>query len=100
MSIDSRGIARALCEIEYMLFSLGDMGYYYYLHPDRPPDADTDLAYAKETTRFVDENGICGRLSKIRGVLCEAMEEQLSKKEKKKLYRKLEKIKIWRKPGD
>lgn len=98
--IDSENLMKVLCEIEYMLISFGDMGHYFYLHPDRPPTPDTDLAYALETTRFIDENGICNRLNEIRNILCESFDNQVGEIGIEKLDLELEKINYWRKPGD
>ncbi|RAU45794.1 MULTISPECIES: hypothetical protein [unclassified Pseudomonas] len=93
-------VIQALCEIEYILISLGDMGSYYYLHPDRPPTPETDLEYALETTRFIDENGICDRLNKVRSILCEPFDHGVGDDDMDDIERVVDKLKFWRKPGD
>lgn len=98
--IASEKLMLALCEVEYMLISLRDMGHYFYTHPDRPPTPDTELAYARETTRFIDENGICARLSKIRTILSVPFDRQVGEDAIEKLDQRLEEINYWRKPGD
>jgi hypothetical protein len=100
ITFKGESVIDALCEVEYILISLGDIGRYYYLHPDRPPTPDTKLAYALETTRFIDENLICDRLSKVRNILCEPFDEGLGDDNMDDIERVVEKLNFWRKPGD
>lgn len=98
--VDSEQLMIVLCEIEYLLISLGEMGRYFYLNPKRPPTPDTDSAYAAETTRFIDENSVCDRLNKIRNLLCEPFDNQVGEAGVEKLDGMLEAINYWLKPGD
>lgn len=100
VSYKGEDLIQALCEIEYILISLADMGHYYHTHPDRPPTPDTAIAYSLETTRFIDENRICERLSKVRGILCEGFDQGLGDDDMDDIERVVDKLSFWRKPGD
>lgn len=100
VSYKGEEMIQALCEIEYILIFLADMGHYYYTHPDRPPTSDTDVAYALETTRFIDENRICERLNKVRSILCTGFDQELGDDDMDDIERNVEKLNFWRKPGD
>ena len=90
----------ALKEIEYILISLRDIGRYYYLRPSAPPTSDTSVEYALETTRFIDDNGICSRLAKVRSILSSTFDDELDNDQMDDIERAVQDLKYWRKPGD
>ena len=89
-----------LCEVEYILISLRDIANYYYVHPQNEVTPDTDVAYAIETTRFIDKNRINDRLNKIRRILAESFDEEVGDDDMDDIERMVEKLNFWRKPGD
>jgi hypothetical protein len=90
----------ALKEIEYILISLRDIGRYYYLRPSAPPTSGTSVEYALETTRFIDDNGICSRLAKVRSILSSTFDDELGSDQMDDIERAVQNLKYWRKPGD
>lgn len=93
-------IIEVFCEVEYILISLRDIANYYYVHPNNAVTPETDIAYALETTRFIDENRINDRLNKIRRILASTFDESLGEDDMDDIERVVEKLKFWRKPGD
>jgi hypothetical protein len=93
-------VIEVLCEVEYILISLRDIANYYYVHLAGPATAETDFAYAVETTRFIDQNRINDRLNKMRRILAEPFDEGLGDDDMDDIERVVEKLKFWRKPGD
>jgi hypothetical protein len=59
----------ALKGVVYILIALKDIGHYYYLRPNFPPTQNTKIEYALETSKFIDNNGVCCRLAKIHSIL-------------------------------
>jgi hypothetical protein len=88
-----------LSELEYMLISLRNIGDYYYMGSFQP-DEKTPLAYALETTRFLDESNIDQRLDKIKHILLQPMIREPGTNNARKLKRNLKRIDCWQKPGD
>ncbi|MDH0746741.1 hypothetical protein N5D61_10325 [Pseudomonas sp. GD03842] len=93
-------IIEAFSEVEYILISLRDISNYYYHHPERPVTDETAVAYALETTRFIDQNRINDRLNKIRRILEEPFDNGVGDDDMDDIERVVDKLKFWRKPGD
>lgn len=91
--------SEALAEIEYILISLKNIARYYYDNVEDPTDIDP-AAYAAETTRFIDENGITHRLSKVRSIISDGFDDQLGEDDMDDLERAFQYLQLWRKPGD
>jgi hypothetical protein len=100
ITFEGEKIVEVLSEIEYMLISLRDIANYYYQRPDYPPSEGTDVAYALETTRFIDENRIGDRLNKMRNILSLPFNDELGEDKMDDIERAVEHLDYWRKPGD
>lgn len=100
ITFQGEDIVDVLREIEYMLISLRDIANNYYQRPDSPPGEKTDIAYALETTRFIDENRIGDRLNKMRNILSTPFNDELGEDKMDDIERAVEHLKYWRKPGD
>lgn len=100
ITFKGQDVIEVLCEVEYILISLRDIANYYYVHPDRQVTPETDIDYALETTRFIDQNRINDRLNKIRRILSEPFDDGLGDDDMDDIERVVEKLKFWCKPGD
>jgi hypothetical protein len=89
-----------LGEIELILQSLHRMGSYYGDKFSTYGEEMNRGEYEKETTRFIDEWHICGRLAKVRSILSEKFDETLGEDNMSDLERAMEKVRHWNKPGD
>lgn len=58
------------------------------------------MQYEKETTQFIDNAEVCGRLAKIRKTLSEEFDLEIGEDEMDDIERACEDIPYWRKPGD
>ncbi|WP_322084204.1 hypothetical protein [Burkholderia sp. BCC1972] len=87
-----------LCEFEYLLISLRNIGTYYH-EPGREFD-DRNLEYCAETTRFIDENKVTQRLAKLRKMISEKFGSSLGDDDTDDIERAVEKVKVWGNPGD
>ncbi|NTZ83094.1 hypothetical protein FCJ61_08835 [Burkholderia metallica] len=87
-----------LCELEYLLISLRNIGIYYH-EPGREFD-DRNLEYCAETTRFIDENKVTQRLAKLRKMISEKFDSSLGDDDMDDIERAVEKVKVWGNPGD
>lgn len=89
-----------LKEIEYVMISLKKIASYYYDRTYAPPTEETDIEYALETTRFIDQNGVMQRLAKARGVISDKFDNELGVDDMSDVEREMELMKFWEKPGD
>jgi hypothetical protein len=89
----------ALAEIEYTLLSLKNIARYYYDNAEDPSEVDA-VAYAVETTRFIDENGVTQKLSKVRSIISEGFDGRVGEDDMDDLERAFQHLPIWKKPGD
>lgn len=87
-----------LCELEYLLISLRNIGAYYH-EPGGEFD-DRNSEYCAETTRFIDENKVTQRLAKLRKVISEKFDSSLGDDDMDDIERAVEKVKVWGNPGD
>ncbi|WP_175882466.1 hypothetical protein [Burkholderia sp. BCC0044] len=87
-----------LCELEYLLISLRNIGTYYH-EPSRE-FGDRDLEYRAETTRFIDENKVTQKLAKLREMISEKFDSSLGDDDMDDIERAVENIKVWESPGD
>ena len=93
-------VIKVLREIEYTLISLRKIASYYYDKPGTTLTPETEISYALETTRFIDQNQITRRLSKARGILLEKFDDELGSDDMGDVERELELLRFWEKPGD
>jgi len=100
IKLEGAQLIDALCEIEYIMISLREMGRYYYQNVQSPPTDETYLEYALETTRFIDENLIFDRLNKVRAILSSPFNSELGDDDMDDIERAIETVKFWSKPGD
>ncbi|MBC8063029.1 MAG: hypothetical protein H7Y18_20550 [Clostridiaceae bacterium] len=92
-------LEEVLKEIEVVLQSLHRQGSYYgdkFTYDEERYHGE----YEKETTRFIDEWRVCGRLAKIRGILSDKFDHTLGEDDMDDLERAMDKVKHWSKPGD
>ncbi|WP_075123128.1 hypothetical protein [Burkholderia paludis] len=87
-----------LCELEYLLISLRNIGMYYH-EPDRISGND-NFGYCVETTRFIDENKVTQKLAKLREVISAKFDNSLGVDDMGDIERAVENIKVWERPGD
>ncbi|MBM2656972.1 hypothetical protein [Burkholderia diffusa] len=88
-----------LSEIEYLLISLRNIGRYY--HDDSiGVIGDNELAYCRETVRFIDENGVTRRLAKVREIISSKFDDALGDDDMDDIERAVEGMKVWESPGD
>ena len=59
-----------LCDLEYLLISLRNIGAYYH-EPGREFD-DRNLECRAETTKFIDENKVTKKIAKLRKMISES----------------------------
>nr|WP_175799880.1 hypothetical protein [Burkholderia anthina] len=87
-----------LCELEYLLISLRNIGTYYH-EPSRV-FGDGNLEYCAETTRFIDENKVTQKLAKVREIISAKFDSSLGDDDMDDIERAVEDIKVWERPGD
>lgn len=87
-----------LCELEYLLISLRNIGTYYH-EPSRA-SGDIHSEYCAETTRFIDENKVTQRLAKLRETISRKFDNSLGDDDMGDIERAVENIKTWERPGD
>jgi len=92
-------LINVLNDVEYLLISLRDIGNFYY-RDVTPPDEMTQLAYAVETSRFLNKPEIDQRLEKIKKILLEPLISEVGTNGGAKLKKGLKKIACWEHPGD
>lgn len=100
ITLQGKEIIEVLSEIEYILISLRDTANYYYAHPELSPTQETDIAYALETTRFIDKNRVNDRLNKMRNILSAPFNSEVDENDMDDIERALAKLRYWEKPGD
>ena len=93
LRIERESLLYVLQEIEYVLISLHKIGSYYA--PDLP---GKKLEYNAETTKFIDDEEVTGRLAKIRAILSEVFDETRGVDDLTDIERALEGLDFW-KPG-
>jgi hypothetical protein len=93
LRIDGEKLLHVLREIEYVLISLHKIGSYYA--PDLPRKKSE---YYAETTKFIDDGEVTGRLAKIRSILSGAFDETRGVDDLTDIERALEGLEFW-KPG-
>jgi hypothetical protein len=91
---------KALKVVEYILIALRDIGRYYYLRPNFPPTQNTKIEYALETSKFIDNNGVCCRLAKIHSILSKTFDDESGDVEMDDIERAVQNLQYWRQPGD
>ncbi|NHB59597.1 hypothetical protein G9F32_16520 [Acinetobacter sp. 194] len=82
-----------LKEINYILISLHKIGAYYALNLPNSYDE-----YAKETTRFIDDNNITQRLANIRSLLSDKFDNSLGDDDMDDIERSMEELEYWSPP--
>jgi hypothetical protein len=82
-------------ELDLLVVSLHKMGSYY-----GEDENWNKREYEKETTRFIDECRVTGRLAKIRRILEEKVDDTLGDDNMDDFEREMEHLKYWEKPGD
>ncbi|RQS16709.1 hypothetical protein [Burkholderia sp. Bp8998] len=87
-----------LCELEYLLISLRNIGAYYH-EPSRV-FGNGDLECCVETTRFIDENKVTKKLAKLREIISAKFDSSLGDDDMNDIERAVESIKVWERPGD
>jgi len=87
-----------LCDLEYLLISLRNIGTYYH-EPSRV-FGDGSLEYCVETTRFIDESKVTQKLAKLREIISAKFDSSLGDDGMDDIEREVENIKVWGKPGD
>jgi hypothetical protein len=92
-------ILQVLTEIEFMLISLKNIARHYYDNVKNTKDIDP-VAYALETTRFIDENSVVYKLAEMRAIISEPLDNELDGDEIEAVEQIMESIKFWQKPGD
>lgn len=86
-----------LCDLEYVLISLGNIGRYYHCNAvGQHARAD----YCEETTRFIDERRITHKLAEMRAILAGKFETAVGEDDMDDLERAVENIRVWEAPGD
>jgi hypothetical protein len=110
----------ALKGVVYILIALRDIGHYYYLRPNFPPTQNTKIEYALETSKFIDNNGVCCRLAKIHSILSypilsypilsypilsypilsKTFDDESGDVEMDDIERAVQNLQYWRQPGD
>lgn len=90
---------QVLMGIEYMLMSLKNIARHFYDNVEHSEDIDP-IAYALETTRFINENAIIYKLSKMRSLIPEPTYKELDAEESEEIEEAMESIKFWQNPGD
>jgi hypothetical protein len=90
----------ALKGVEYILIALRDIGHYYYLRPNFPPTQNTKIEYALETSKLIDNNGVCCRLAKIHSILSRTFDDELGDVEMDDMESAVQDLQYWRQLGD
>ena len=85
----------ALKEIEFILISLHKMGAYYA----DDYAANNTAEYEQETTKFIDDQNVTGRLAKVRSILSAKFDSTLGEDDMDDLERAMEDLQYWSKPG-
>ncbi|MGJ7532177.1 MULTISPECIES: hypothetical protein [unclassified Variovorax] len=93
LRIDGEKLLHILRDIEYVLISLHKIGSHYA--PDLPGKKSE---YCAETTKFIDDGEVTGRLAKIRAILSGAFDETRGVDDLTDIERALEGLEFWR-PG-
>lgn len=91
LRIDGEKLLHVLRDIEYVLISLHKIGSYYA--PDLPRKK---LEYYAETSKFIDDGEVTGRLAKIRTILSGAFDETRGADDLTDIERALEGIEFWK----
>ncbi|RUR67696.1 hypothetical protein EJP67_11590 [Variovorax guangxiensis] len=94
LRIDGGDLLNVLREIEYMLISLHKIGSYYA--PDLPGKKSE---YNAETTKFIDDGDVTGRLARVRSALSRVFDETRGEDDMTDIERALEGLQFWR-PGN
>lgn len=89
-----------LKEVAYILISLDKIAGYYYNRASAPPTDETDIEYALETTRFIDQGQITQRLAKVRRIVAGKFDNQRGEDDMSDIEREMELLRYWEKPGD
>jgi len=90
---------QVLTDIEFMLISLKNIARHYYDNVKNIEDIDP-LAYALETTKFIDESCIVYKLAEMRAIISEPFDNELDGDEMEAVEQTMESIRFWEKPGD
>jgi hypothetical protein len=90
----------ALKGVVYILIALRDIGHYYYLRPNFSPTQNTKIEYALETSKLIDNNGVCCRLAKIHPILSRTFDDELCDVEMDDIESAVQDLQYWRQLGD
>lgn len=85
-----------LRELEYMLISLNKIARHYYDGSEQSESKENYIAYAVETTKFIDENKITRRLAKARRIISESFNDELGADDMGDIERAMEGIDFWK----
>lgn len=85
-----------LKEINFILISLHQMGSYYA----DDYAANNTAEYEKETTKFIDDCKVTGRLAKVRSILSSKFDTSLGEDDMDDLERAMEDLQYWSKPSN
>ncbi|PJJ19908.1 hypothetical protein CLU90_3140 [Janthinobacterium sp. 67] len=91
---------RILCEIEFLLMSLNNIGRHYYPDgADDGADAQRRARYCAETTRFIDAQQATMRLALMRRILSAPFDSTLGEDDMDDIERAVKALPLWRAPG-
>jgi hypothetical protein len=99
ITLTSGAALQILTDIEFILISLKNIARHYYDNVDNAEDIDP-MAYALETTRFIDKNDIVYKLAEMRKLISESYDNQLDPDELEALEEMIDTMNVWLKPGD
>jgi hypothetical protein len=96
--VSGDSVLEILKDVEFIMISLKNIARHYYDNVENEEDIDP-VAYALETTKFIDENHIVHRLAKMRSILSERFDRELNDEELAEVELMMESLVVWRKPG-
>jgi hypothetical protein len=99
ITLTSGAALQILTDIEFILISLKNIARHYYDNVDNAEDIDP-MAYALETTRFIDKNDVVYKLAEMRKLVSESYDNQLDPDELEALEEMIDTMNVWLKPGD
>lgn len=80
--------------------SLNKIAEHYYDNDEySQSEKQTELDYSLETTRFINQNKVTRRLSKIKRMVSEKFDSELGRDELDDIEREVALLKYWEKPG-
>lgn len=95
ITLSGKEAIEILKEIEFIFISLHKIGS-AYAKPVREKLSDDEYdSYCKETTKFIDENGIQERLAFIRRVISDKFNDELGDDDMDDIEREMQDITYW-----